>query len=71
MGVVWDDDDAGVTRHDGDDSDGDSVEAAFAELQALLETRRRRADAAEYCCRKPIPCRGCPRLWTELEPTAP
>ena len=45
----------------------DDIDAQFAALQAMLDARRRRADAARFCCRKPIPCRGCPRMWAELD----
>ena len=60
MGVTWND--------DGDAAPAtDDIDAQFAALQAMLDERRRRADAASYCCRKPIPCRGCPRLWPDLQ----
>ena len=61
MGVTWNDD------CETDAADVTDIDAQFAALQAMLDERRRRADAARFCCRKPIPCRGCPRLWAELE----
>jgi len=51
MGVRWED--RGDT---GADADCDvDIDAQFAALQAMLDERRRRGDAARFCCRKPIP----------------
>ena len=72
MGVTWNDDRDTVAAAA---AEVDDIDAQFAALQAMLDERMRRADAARFCCRKPIPCRGCPRLWAdvqdlEAEPTA-
>jgi hypothetical protein len=41
-----------------DDAD---LEAAFAELQRLLDARFAQGPIRMSCCHRPMRCRGCPR----------